>query len=197
MNKKLLTALQAKCKDFGLTDNAIEDLCKTGSEGLADDASDGDIEKKADSLVPFARMMQGEVTRKAQKKSPKETKITTEKEEKGGESEEPDWFKNYRAEQEEKLAAITAENEKLKSERSKSERDALIAKTAEELGIPSFLMKRVSLAEDADVKKELTEYKQELVNNKLVSAEKADITSSSAEAAKDDAQAWAKSLPDN
>lgn len=197
MNKKLLTVLQTKCKDFGLTDNAIEDLCKTGSEGLADDASDEDIEKKADSLVPFARMMQGEVTRKAQKKSPKETKATTEKEEKGGESEEPDWFKTYRAEQEKKLAAITAENEKLKSERSKSERDALIAKTAEELGIPSFLMKRISIADDADVKKELTEYKQELVNNKLVSAEEADITSSSAEAAKDDAQAWAKSLPDN
>lgn len=200
MNKKLLTVLQTKCKDFGLTDNAIEDLCKTGSEGLADDASDEDIEKKADSLVPFARMMQGEVTRKAQKKSPKETKetkTTTEKEEKGGESEEPDWFKTYRAEQEKKLAAITAENEKLKSERSKSERDALIAKTAEELGIPSFLMKRISIADDADVKKELTEYKQELVNNKLVSAEEADITSSSAEAAKDDAQAWAKSLPDN
>lgn len=187
MNKKLLTALQTKCKDFGLTDNAIEDLCKTGSEGLADDASDEDIEKKADSLVPFARMMQGEVTRKAQKKSPKETKTTTEKDDKGGESEEPDWFKTYRAEQEKKL----------KSERSKSERDALIAKTAEELGIPSFLMKRISLAEDADVKKELTEYKQELVNNKLVSAEEADITSSSADAAKDDAQAWAKSLPDN
>lgn len=198
MNKKLLTALQTKCKDFGLTDNAIEDLCKTGSEGLADDASDEDIEKKADSLVPFARMMQGEVTRKAQKKSPKDQpKPNSGDGDKGGESEEPDWFKTYRAEQEKKLAAITAENEKLKSERSKSERDALIAKTAEELGIPSFLMKRISLAEDADVKKELTEYKQELVNNKLVSAEDADITSSSAEAAKDDAQAWAKSLPDN
>lgn len=197
MNRKLFTALQAKCKDFGLTDNAIEDLCRTGSEGLSDDASEEDIENKADSLVPFARMMQGEVTRKAQKKSPKDSKTNTEKEDKGGESDEPDWFKTYRAEQERRLAEITAENEKLKSERSKSERDALIARTAEELGIPAFLMKHISLAEDADVKTVLTEYKQELVNNKLVSAQEADITSSSAEAAKDDAQTWAKSLPDN
>lgn len=197
MNKRLFTVLQAKCKDFGLSDNAIEDLCKSGSEGITDDTSDEDIEKIADSLVPYARMMQGEVTRKTQKKSPKEPKPTTVKEDKGNESEEPDWFKTYRAEQEKKLAEIAAENEKLKSERAKSEREALIAKTAQELGIPSFLMKHISLAEDADVKKELTEYKQELVNNKLVSGEEADITSSSAEAAKDDAQTWAKSLPDN
>lgn len=197
MNKRLFTVLQAKCKDFGLSDNAIEDLCKSVSEGITDDTSDEDIEKIADSLVPYARMMQGEVTRKTQKKPPRDSKPTTVKEDKGNESEEPDWFKIYRAEQEKKLAEIAAENEKLKSERAKSEREAHIAKTAQELGIPSFLMKHISLAEDADVKKELTEYKQELVNNKLVSGEEADITSSSAEAAKDDAQTWAKSLPDN
>ena len=196
MNKKLLSLLKTKCKDFGLTDNAIDDLCKTGSEGLADDASDEDIEAKADSLVPFARMMQGEVTRKAQNKKPtKETK-PAEEETKGGDD-EPEWFKTYCAEQERKFSAIKAENEKLKTERTKSEREALISKTAQELGIPSFLMKRISLADDADVKKELTEYKQELVNNKLMPAETADITSSSDEAAKDDANAWAKSLPDN
>lgn len=196
MNKKLLTVLQAKCKDFGLSKSAIEDLCKSGSEGLGEDASDEDIEAKADSLVPYARLTQAEVTRKAQNKpQPKPDKPA----DKPGEEEtdEPEWFKRYRAETEKKISAIEKENETLKSERSKSERTALIAQTAKELGIPDFLMKRISLADDADVKKELTEYKQELVNNKLMPAESAPITSSSDEAAKDDAQAWAKSLPDN
>lgn len=196
MNKKLLTALQAKCKDFGLSKTAIEDLCKSGSEGLSEDASDEDIEAKADSLVPYGRLMQAEVTRKAQNKLQSKPDKPADK---PGEEEidEPEWFKKYRAETEKKISDIEKENETLKTERSKSERAALIAQTAKELGIPEFLMKRISLAEDADVKNELTEYKQELVNNKLMPAESAAITSSSDEAAKDDAQAWAKSLPDN
>lgn len=196
MNKKLLSVLKEKCQHFGLTKNAIEDLCKSGSEGLSEDASDEDIEAKADSLVPYARLMQAEVTRKAQNKpQPKPDKPA----DKPGEEEtdEPEWFKKYRAETEKKISDIEKENETLKTERSKSERAALIAQTAKELGIPEFLMKRISLADDADVKKELTEYKQELVTNKLMPAESAAITSSSDEAAKDDAQAWAKSLPDN
>ena len=60
MNKKLLKVLQDKCKDFGLTDKAIESLAEQGSDGLNDETSDEDIEKKADSLVPFAKLMQGD-----------------------------------------------------------------------------------------------------------------------------------------
>ena len=63
MNKKLLSVLQAKCKDFGLSEKAIEDLATTASEGLNDESSDEDIEKVADSLVPYAKLMQAEATR--------------------------------------------------------------------------------------------------------------------------------------
>ena len=70
MNKKLFTVLQAKCKDFGLSKTAIEDLCKTGSEGINDETSEEDIEKRADSLASYAKLMQAEVTRKAQKPNP-------------------------------------------------------------------------------------------------------------------------------
>lgn len=37
MNKKLLTVLQAKCKDFGLSEKAIEDLATSAGEGLTDE----------------------------------------------------------------------------------------------------------------------------------------------------------------
>ncbi|MBE6337677.1 MAG: hypothetical protein E7068_02600 [Lentimicrobiaceae bacterium] len=194
MIKKLLTVLQAKCKDFGLSEKAIEDLATSGSEGLTDETSDEDIEKKADSLVPFAKLMQAEVTRKAQNKKPVEKPAEAPK---GGNSEEePEWFKTYKAEQEKQLKELKDENAVMKLEKSKAERGAAIAAKAKELGIPDFLMKHISLADDADIEKELTEYKQELVTNSLMPADKADIISSSDEAAKDDAKRWANQLPD-
>jgi len=195
MIKKLLTVLQAKCKDFGLSEKAIEDLATSGSEGLTDETSDEDIEKKADSLVPFAKLMQAEVTRKAQNKKPVEKPAEAPK---GGNSEEePEWFKTYKAEQEKQLKELKDENAAMKLEKSKAERGAAIAAKAKELGIPDSLMKHISLADDADIEKELTEYKQELVTNNLMPADKADIISSSEQAAKDDAKSWANSLPNN
>ena len=192
MYKKLLTVLQAKCKDFGLSEKAIEDLATSGSEGLTDETSDEDIEKKADSLVPYAKLMQAEVTRKSQKQKPEEKIIETPK---GGSEEEPEWFKTYKAEQEKQLKELKDENAAMKLEKSKAERGAAIAAKAKELGIPAFLMKHISLADDADIEKELTEYKQELVTNNLMPADKADIISSSEQAAKDDAKSWASKLP--
>lgn len=194
MIKKLLKVLQAKCKDFGLSEKAIEDLATSGSEGLTDESSDEDIEAKADSLVPYAKLMQAEVTRKAQKKPAEKEEKLSPKEEKS--IEEPEWFKNYKAEQEKQLKELKDENAAMKLERSKAERGAAIASKAKELGIPDFLMKRIAIADDADIEKELTEYKQELVTNSLMPADKADIISSSDKAAKDDAKQWANQLPD-
>lgn len=193
MNKKLLTVLQAKCKDFGLSEKAIEDLATSGSEGLTDETSDEDIEKRADSLVPYAKLMQAEVTRKAQKKPLEQAK--PKEEEKKVSEEEPEWFKNYKAENEKRMKELEDENAAMKLEKSKAERGAKIAAKAKELGIPSFLMKHFSIADDADIDKELTDYKQELVTNSLMPAEHADILSSSEQAAKDDAKAWANALP--
>lgn len=192
MDKKLLTVLQAKCKDFGLSKTAIEDLCKSGSEGIKDDTLDEDIEKIADSLVPYAKLMQAEVTRKAQKPKPDPTADETGKEKSG--EDEPEWFKKYKTATDKKLADLETENATLKSEKSKAERTALINSTAKKLGIPSALMKHFTLADEADVEKELTDFKQELITEKLMAADEADITSSSEQAAKDDAEAWAKTL---
>lgn len=202
MNKKLFTVLQAKCKDFGLTEKAIEDLAKTGSEGLTDETSDEDIEKKADSLVPLAKLMQAEVTRKAQqspkpKTDPKGADGDGDGKGNSGNENEPDWFKKYREENDKKLSKLQEENETLKSERAKAERSAVISSTAKRLGIPDFMMKRLNIADDEDVEKALTEYKQELITNKLMPADSAAITSSSEQAAKDDAKTWAQSLPNN
>lgn len=189
MNKKLLEKLQDKCKDFGLSEKAIEDLAELGSDGLTDETSDEDIEKKADSLVPTAKLLQAEVTRKAQKRTTTPPKTVE------NSDEEPDWFKNYKERQEKQMQELRNENAAMKAEKSKAERGAAIAAKAKELGIPDLMMKHFSIADDADIEKVLTEYKQDLITSKLMPAEKADILSSSEQAVKDDAKAWANALP--
>ena len=208
MNKKLLTVLQDKCKDFGLTDKAIEELAESASEGLSDESSDEDINSAADSLVPYAKMMQGEITRKTRKKTPKpNTKPNTDGDGDGdgegdGDEDEdgkkmPKWFRDYKKQNDKAIKDLQDENAALKAEKAKGERQTAITLKAKELGIPDFLMKRFSIADDADIEKELKEYKQDLVTNKLMPADKADILSSSQKAMEDDADEWAKSLPDN
>lgn len=189
MNKKLLEKLQDKCKDFGLSEKAIEDLAELGSDGLTDETSDEDIEKKADSLVPTAKLLQAEVTRKAQKRTTTPPKTVE------NSDEEPDWFKNYKEQQEKQMQELRNENAAMKAEKSKAERGAAIAAKAKELGIPDLMMKHFSIADDADIEKVLTEYKQDLITSKLMPAEKADILSSSEQAVRDDAKAWANALP--
>ena len=119
MKKKFRKLLSEKCKDMGLTDKALDDLVEIGAEGLADDASDEDIAAKVDSLVPYAKAMQGEITRKTQRPKPqsKKPQSTAEGEDEGGnEDEAPEWFKPFQK----KLTDLETENAALKAEKAKT-----------------------------------------------------------------------------
>lgn len=194
MKKKFRTALSERCKDFGLTDKALDDLTELGIKSLKDDASDEDITKAVDLLVPYAKAIQGEITRKT-RKTTQSTEKPSEGEGKGeGEKsgeEMPEWAKGFQA----KLDALEKENATLKAEKTKTERAALIAEKAKKLGIPDYLMKRVSFAEDADLDKELADYKQELVTNNLMPKDATSEKGGKDEAMKADAKSWAESLP--
>ena len=210
MNKKLLKVLQDKCKDFGLTDKAIESLAEQGSDGLNDETSDEDIEKKADSLVPFAKLMQGEVTRKTQKQTPKpKTKPSKkegeeeEEEEEVDETQMPAWFRTYKKQNNAAIKKLTEENESLKAEKKTSERKSHIADLAKKAGVSEKMMEaQIALHEayeegdDESVNKALAAIKQVSVSENLPSADEANILSSSEKAMTDDAKAWANSLPD-
>jgi len=200
MNKKLREALSLKCKDMGLTDKALDELATLGSDGLSDDASDEDITKKVDLLVPYAKMTQGEITRKTSKKTTQSKQQSKGEGEHEGEStgdEAPEWFRKYQQSNDAALKALQEENAALKAEKAKEQRQGEIAEKAKKLGIPSYLLKRMSFADDADLDKELAEIKQDLVTNNLMPKEQAHETSKADEQAmKASAEAWAKSLPD-
>ncbi len=197
MKIKFKKALSEKLKDMGLTEKAIDDLVEIGCEGLKDDASDEDINQKVDLLVPYAKVMQGEITRKTRKPN-HQTKTTEEVEVEG--------------EQDAKIAAIIAkqlapltqsindlkaENEALKAAKAKGERDAQIAEKAKKLGIPEFLLKDRTFPEDADLDKVLGDFKNDLVSHNLMPKGAAQETGKIEDQMKSDADAWAKGLPDN
>jgi DNA-directed RNA polymerase specialized sigma subunit len=197
MKTKFKKALSEKLKDMGLTEKAIDDLVEIGCEGLKDDASDEDINQKVDLLVPYAKVMQGEITRKTRKPN-HQTKTTEEVEVEG--------------EQDAKIAAIIAkqlapltqsindlkaENEALEAAKAKGERDAQIAEKAKKLGIPEFLLKDRTFPEDADLDKVLGDFKNDLVSHNLMPKGAAQETGKIEDQMKADADAWAKGLPDN
>lgn len=193
MKKKFLTALSLKCKDFGLTEKTLDELAELGSNGLKDDATDEDINKAVDLLVPYAKAMQGEITRKTSKKSQSTKQSDDEGNGEGdGDEKTPKWFAPFK----EKMEALETENAALKAKEKATERASLISEKAKKLGIPDYLIKRVSFADDADIDKELEEYKQELVSNNLVPKEQANEKGTKEEAMKAAADAWAKTLPD-
>ena len=204
MNKKLLKVLQ---------DKAIEELAGLASEGLTDETSDEDIEKKADSLIPFAKAMQGEITRKTRKPTQKPKAKPSKKE--GEEEEEevvetedelegaPDWFKSYKKKVDATIDKLQRDNETLKAEKKAGERKSHITELARKAGVSEKMMEaQIALHEayeegdDDAVNAALAAIKQVSVNEKLPSEDTADILSSSEQAMKDDADAWANSLPD-
>lgn len=197
MNTKLFEVLKTKCKSFGLTKKALEELTELGSSELTDESTDEEIAAKADLLVPYAKAMQGEITRKTRKSSTKKQSEDEGDGEDESDTDAPAWFKQYQQSNDARIAALEQENSTLKAENAATERATTIADKAKKLGIPEFMVKRLHIADDADIDAELTNFKQELVNNSLMpkgqahEAGKVDLTQ-----AKEDAKTWAAGLPD-
>lgn len=197
MNTKLFEVLKTKCKSFGLTKKALEELTELGSSELTDESTDEEIAAKADLLVPYAKAMQGEITRKTRKSSAKKQSEDEGDGEDESDTDMPAWFKTYQQSNDARIAALEQENTTLKAEKAATERATTIADKAKKLGIPEFMVKRLHIADDADIDAELTNFKQEFVNNSLMpkgqahEAGKVDLTQ-----AKEDAKTWAAGLPD-
>lgn len=105
---------------------------------------------------------------------------------------EPEWFKTFREANQKQLDALKAENETLKADKAKEERGKLISDKAKELGIPDYLLKRMTFADDADIDAELTAFKQELVTNNLLPETGAKPLATSDSQIEAEADAWIK-----
>jgi hypothetical protein len=201
MKEKIKAKLQDAVKDYGLSDEAIESLATLASKGLKDDASDDDIQNAVNTFAEIGKTMQGETTRKVQaakkqfdEDSKKEDKTKGGKEDPNKDM--PDWFKTWKAENDKQMEALKSENETLKSEKKNADRKAEIDGIVKELGIPDYLMKNYHIADDADARKQLTEFKQDLVNNKLLPKDAAGDRATEEAAIAAEAEDWVKNLPE-
>lgn len=199
MKKKLRSVLAKKCKDFGLTEKALDELSEIGSKDLTDESTDEDIAAAADLLVPFAKAMQGEITRKTQKPKPSAKQSTEEDEEddnsgegKGEGEKKPSWYKKVM----DRLETLEQENKTLKEKEAATERAKTIADKAKKLGIPEFLLEGRTFDPEADIDKALADFKQNLVNHNLMSKGQGHVTATAKEQMTAEEDAWAKGLPD-
>lgn len=188
---------------MGLTEKALDELAELGSQGLTDTSTDEDVKKAADLLVPFAKAMQGEITRKTRQHNQAAKTKKKSKADEGDDDDDDDANEGIAALIREQLAplkdeidALKGENANLKAEKAKGERNALIAAKAKELGIPDYLLKRIAIADDEDYEKALSEFKQDLVNNNLMPKDAASVTAGTEDQMKAAAKSWAESLPD-
>lgn len=202
MKEKIKEKLQDAVKDYGLSEEAIESLVSAASKGLKDDASDEDITKAVNTFAEIGKAMQGETTRKVQaaKKQFEEDSKKLEDETKGKKEDPskdmPDSFKTWKAEIEKTIKTLQDENAALKSEKKSADRASEIAGIAKELGIPDYLMKNYAIADDADARKQLTEFKQDLVNNKLLPKDAGGNKITEDAAIAQEAEDWVKNLPE-
>lgn len=176
MHKKLLEKLTAKCKDMGLSPESIQQIAEVASNGLADDATDEDVEARANQFVPVLKTMQGEATRWVNAKNkPSQQQQQQQQQQQPKPKEADDVVQAVLAAMEEKYDTqlktqadtITSLQEKLAT----GERKALIAGAMKRLGLTEKDMEFVSVPADANVDEYLGKYKQNLVDRGLKPAD--------------------------
>lgn len=174
MKQKILSALQTKFEgvDAKILDKIATRLSKTvTTEDEVSTAVDGVT--FADVLTTYGDSRANDAQATAIKNYEKKhglkdgKAVKVESDDEPG-NEEPAWFAAFRKQNQEQIDALVAENNALKTERARAERTATISAKAKELGIPEYLMKRITIADDADVDAELNSLKQDLVDNSLL-----------------------------
>lgn len=180
MNKIVFKRVKDKCaKDMGLSDKAYQEIADKFSDGLTEDSSDEDIDKVVNQCVSFAKVIQREATRWAQKNEQtekdksKDYNAKDDMSKNGGQDEDviPEWFKKEQEKNQKFLQELQDENKKLIDQKKKGDRDSFIQTELQNAKIPEYLAKRMRFGDDMtedDIKKEITEYRQDLITNKLM-----------------------------
>ena len=117
-----------------------------------------------------------------------------------GKGEEPEWFKKYREEQEEKISALTTAHEAAQAEKARTERKNLILSKAKNLKIsPERIDEGFAISDDMDetaIDTYLAKVKKNEVAKGLEEGSSAFRLSGQEENSKEAAKEWASTLPD-
>lgn len=204
MKEKIFQALKLAYTNLGLSDEILQGhadaLTVTGL------VTDDNLATVVQGQKTFLSSLQSGIDKRV-------TDAVNKAKEKGGEAasggeqtktqpnnEEPEWFKQYKQQQEERFSSLQKENETFKAEKSRAERNTLISSKAKELGIPEWRMKEgFAITDEMDetaINTYLSGIKQNIVTAGLEKKDSAFPLSTPAEKSKELAKQWAESLPD-
>lgn len=217
MKEKLLTLLQTK---FPGVDNAILDRIATKkSENVTDETQLTTITEGMsfqDVLTSYGDYRAGDATQTAVKNYEKRHNLKDgkpiEQPALGGvqvntppSSEEPEWFKAYKRQQEERENVVKAKYEALEAQRIKAERESLLRTAAQaaninESALDDILKLASAMSEEnpdeAKLKEGFASLQTRFVAAGLEGQETAFPLSTSDAQSKEEAKVWAENLPD-
>lgn len=145
MKDKIYQALKQEFSNLGLSDEILQGHAEAlASTGLV---TDENLATVVQGQKTFLSSLQSGIDKRVTDAVNK-AKEKTEETAKGGEQKktqpengEPEWFTQYKIEQEQRYSALKSESDALKAEKSRTERNNLISSKAKELGIPEWRMK--------------------------------------------------------
>lgn len=159
MNKDLFVKVKKLCKDTGLSEKYLKAITEKMGGSIEDDSTDeAAIDEMANQIADIAKETQGEATRWAGKKEPKDPK-------------EPTDPKDPANDADARIKALEDEIAGLKGNKEKEDRAAAIKDAQAKHGIPDWRMKGLVVPEDQEPDKYLAEIKQDLINQKLMPAD--------------------------
>ena len=202
MKEKIFQALKLAYSNLGLSDEILQGQADAFSAlGLVtEDNLATVVQGQKTFLTSLQSGIDRRVTDAVNKAKEKEAAGGGEQNKQQPENEEPEWFKKYKAEQEQRYSTLKNENDAFKAEKSRAERNSLISSKAKELGIPEWRMKEGFAISDEMDEMAITTYlsgiKQNIVTAGLETKDSAFPLSTPAEKGKEMAKQWAEGLPD-
>lgn len=204
MKEKIFQQLKQKYANLGLAEDVLQSVAESlNATGIVTDenletviAGQGVMLKSYQSSLDKVRTEGANYKRELEdlkskgggtKPNPKET-------------EEPDWFKKYREEQEEKIKVLTTAQEAAKAEKARAERNNLILSKAKSLKISQERIDEgFAITDDMDeaaIDTYLAKVKKNEVAKGLEEGSSAFRLSGQEENSKEAAKEWASQLPD-
>lgn len=201
MKEKIFQALKLAYVNLGLSDEILQGQADAlAAIGLV---TDDNLATVVQGQKAFLASLQSGIDKRvtdAVNKAKEKEAASGGEQNKQQPNEEPEWFKQYKQQQEERFSSLQKENETFKAEKLRAERNALISSKAKELGIPEWRMKEgFAITDEMDetaINTYLSGVKQNIVTAGLEKKDSAFPLSTPAEKSKELAKQWAESLPD-
>ena len=206
MKQKILSALKNKYQNLGFGDKAFDGVADYLSSSVTEE---GNIETAINGVEPLLKAFQGDIDKVRGEKTNLQKELDELKAKSGGKTEPTDppkpsdpndWESKMKELFEKEVKPIKDELSAYKQKESLEARQTLITNKAKELGIPEWRIKEgFIIADDADealINSTLSAIKTNIVTAGLDDKKSSGILSSNLEKSNQEADNWAKNLPD-